>query len=199
MTRQSAREDGFTLVEMMVVTALVGILTGVAVVQVTATRNMVKGDSAMRTVLANMNQAQMMAIQQRRYVRVQFDTTVHRISIVREETTGTTTTLGTAMFESGAQLTLTSGLPDTPDAFGNTAATSFYNPVNGTFASLVNTTQVVKFAPDGTLVDWNGNLTNGTVFTAIPNQGPSARAVTVLGSTGRIRGYRWDGAHWVKV
>jgi hypothetical protein len=34
---------------------------------------------------------------------------------------------------------------------------------------------------------------------AIPNIGESARAVTVLGSTGRVRGYRWNGTNWKVV
>ena len=132
-------------------------------------------------------------------MRITFDTVNNQVTITREDTPTTTTTLSTMMFEGNAQITLTAGLPDTPDAFGNSAATSFYNPTNGTFGSLTNTTTVAKFAPDGTLVDWNGVLTNGTIFTAVPALGPSARAVTILGSTGRVRGYRWDGKQWVRV
>jgi hypothetical protein len=82
---------------------------------------------------------------------------------------------------------LTAGLPDTPDAFGNTGPIAF------------GTATVIKFAPDGTLVDQSGQGLNGSVFMAIPNiQGTnlSARAITVLGSTGRVRGYRWDGSKW---
>jgi hypothetical protein len=44
-----------------------------------------------------------------------------------------------------------------------------------------------------------GGLTNGTVYLAMPSSLLSARAVTVLGSTGRVRGYKWDGRRWVLV
>jgi len=37
------------------------------------------------------------------------------------------------------------------------------------------------------------------VFVTLPNVVLSARAVTVLGSTGRVRGYRWDGSGWKVV
>jgi hypothetical protein len=37
------------------------------------------------------------------------------------------------------------------------------------------------------------------VFLAIPNAGFSSRAVTVLGATGRVRGYRWIGNQWTVV
>jgi len=195
---RAAREEGFTLIEMMMVVAILGILTGIAVVQLTTTRNMFKGDAAMRVVLSEMNQAREMAITQRRYMRIVFDTTANTVSIVREDTTATTTSLGTWMFEGGAKIQLTAGTGDTPDAFGNSSATAFTSSL-GTFNSLTGQTTVAKFAPDGTLVDWNGNVTNGTIFTGIPNMGPSARAVTILGSTGRVRGYRWDGMHWQLV
>jgi prepilin-type N-terminal cleavage/methylation domain-containing protein len=53
------------------------------------------------------------------------------------------------------------------------------------------------FNSDGTLIDQNGNPLNGTVFMAIPSVARSFRAVTVMGGTGRIRGYKWDGLRWV--
>lgn len=198
LKRQAAREEGFTLLEIMMVVAIMGILTTMAVVQLQTTRNMLKGDSAMRLVKAQMITARETAITQRRFIRIVFDTTANTITLVREDTTTTTTSLGTVMFEGGAKIQLTAGTGDTPVAYGNTSATSFTSS-SGTFNSLTGQTTVAKFAPDGTLVDWNGNLTNGTVFTAIPNMGPSARAVTILGATGSVTAYRWDGMHWQQV
>jgi hypothetical protein len=78
-------------------------------------------------------------------------------------------------------------VPDTPDAFGNANAVAF---------GVANT---VMFGTDGTLIDGNGNPLNGTVFLIIISQPESARAVTVLGATGRIRGYRWWGGVWTRV
>jgi type II secretory pathway pseudopilin PulG len=183
----------------MMVVGIMGVLSGIAVAQLTTTRSNLRGDAAMRVVLATLNSAKQMAITQRRYMRVTFDASLTQISIVREDTTTTTTTISTVIFEGNAKFQLLAGLPDTPDAFGNPAPTAFTNSVNGTFASASGSSNVVKFAPDGTLVDWNGNATNGTVFTAIPNANPSARAVTVMGSTGRVRGFKWDGRQWVRV
>ncbi len=200
--RLARDEHGYTLIEIMVVVGIMAVMGGMAVAQLQTTRNNLRGDAAMRVVLSTMNSAREMAITQRRYIRVTFDTNGQTISVVREDTT-TTTTLSVAMFEGGAVFQQVSGLGDTPDGFAATCAvtqpTCFYNPTNGTFASASGATSVVKFAPDGTLVDWNGILTNGTVFTAIPNLAPVARAVTVLGSTGRVRAYKWDGLHWIKV
>lgn len=204
MTRLIPRlhdERGYNLIEMMFVLGIMAILAGMSLVQIGTTREAMRGDAAMRVVLSQMNQARELAITQRRYMRVTFTVSagsLNTINIVREDTTTTTTAISSVPFEGGAQFVLVSGLPDTPDAFGKTAATSFTSS-SGTFTSVAGSTSVAKFSPDGTLVDWNGRTANGTVFVALPNTAMSARAVTVLGSTGRVRGYRWDGQAWKVV
>jgi hypothetical protein len=86
---------------------------------------------------------------------------------------------------------LTAGVPDSPDNFGNAAAISF-----GAAAQY-------RFTTDGTLVDQAGNLISGSIFLNWPGQGlgqeRAARVITVLGATGRIRGYKWDGKQWKRV
>jgi prepilin-type N-terminal cleavage/methylation domain-containing protein len=196
--RRRHSERGYSLVEMMLVVGVIGVVTALAVVQMGPARDNARGDAAMRVVTAQLNQAREQAIGQRRYIRVTFDTTKNQVSMVREDTTATTTTLSIVGFEGGATFTLVSGLPDTPDAFGKATSTAFTSS-NGAFASLSGSTSVVKFSPDGTLVDWNGRVANGTVFMALSNIKTSARAVTVLGSTGRVRAYRWDGSAWKVV
>jgi prepilin-type N-terminal cleavage/methylation domain-containing protein len=191
MTKRDYRSAaGFSLVEMMIVVGLAAVLTGMAVSQAGISRPGMKGDGGMRVILGQMNQARQMAIQQRRYVRVVF-TTPNLMQIVREDTTTTATVctatctiLSSPILEGNVQFALT-GLRDTPDAFGNSSAIAF-----------AGSPPVVKFAPNGTLVNQDGALINGTVFLAIPSTTLSSRAVTVMGSTGRIRGYRWDGKNW---
>jgi hypothetical protein len=61
------------------------------------------------------------------------------------------------------------------------------------------------FNTDGTLIDTNGSPVNGSIFLSIFNQTGSTRAVTVLGATGRVRGYKWVSGpnnvngSWVRV
>jgi type II secretory pathway pseudopilin PulG len=191
MTKRDYRSTaGFSLVEMMLVVGLAGVLTGMAVVQIGNSRPGMKGDGAMRVILGQMNQARQIAIQQRRYVRVIFTTPPNTIQVIREDTTtpgacaATCTVLSVVFLEGNVQFGPVAGVIDTPDAFAAFAS--------GTAASVTN----VKFAPNGTLVNQDGVLANGTVFLAIPSTALSSRAVTVMGSTGRIRGYKWDGRNW---
>jgi prepilin-type N-terminal cleavage/methylation domain-containing protein len=179
---------GYSAVEMMMAMGIFGVLSAMAVVQIGQARPGLKGDGAMRVAMAQMTSARELAITQRRFMRLNFDTANSRVQIIREEVPGPAlTVLASVPFEGGIVFTLVAGQPDTPDAFGRAAAVDF------------GTATEVKFAPDGTLVNQAGANLNGSIFLAMPGMKLSSRAVTVLGSTGRIRGYKWDGAHWVLV
>lgn len=184
VSRLARSDSGISLIEMVFVVGLIGILSSMAVIEMSRTRPALRGDGAMRVILAQMRTARELAISERRYMRVVF-TGTNQMDVVREEVPGpATTVLGSRLLEGGMQFAIVSGVPDTPDSFGATAAVSF------------GTVTDIKFSPDGTLVNQSGQSINGSVFLAIPTVTESVRAVTVLGSTGRIRGYRWDGRSW---
>ncbi len=178
---------GMSLVELVIVLGIMGVIAGMAGLSIIEAKPTLQADGAMRGVLSQMRTARELAITERRCMRVTFIGTA-AIRIVREEVPGpSTTTLSTVGFESGAAFSRATGVPDTPDAFGAASAVDF------------GSVTTVKFTPDGTLVDQDGNVVNGTVFVALHGSARSARAITVLGSTGRIRGYRWDGRAWKLV
>jgi hypothetical protein len=161
-----------------------------AAFQIGLARPAYKGDGAMRTVMAQLNTARELALTQRRFMRVEF-TVGNEIRIVREEVPNGTTTVSTVPLEGGMLFGLTPGVPDTPDSFGNAGAISF------------GAATQYRFTTEGTMVDQGGNPISGSVFLNWPGVGQgqerAARAVTILGSTGRIRGYRWDGRQWKRV
>jgi hypothetical protein len=81
-------------------------------------------------------------------------------------------------------------MPDTPDGFGNGGAIYFEGITNGPATGM-------WFQSDGELVDAATLLPiNGTVFLGVSGQATAARAVTVLGTTGRVRAYRSTGVAW---
>jgi len=189
-----AGQAGYSLTEMMMVVGIMGVVIGIAVVQIGSSRAGLKGDGAMRVVLSQLNQARELAITQRRNMRVEFNNGT-TVVIKREEVPWpplalgpTLTTLTSVPFEGGLQFLRIAALGDTPDAFGYLTELAFP----------AGTTQM-RFAPDGTFINQDGATFNGTVFTALPNQNLSARAVSVFGSTGRVRGFRWDGKGWKPV
>jgi prepilin-type N-terminal cleavage/methylation domain-containing protein len=204
--RRFSGQAGFTLVETMVVTALAGIVTGIAVVQIGSSRQGLVGDGAMRVVISQMNQAKEQAITQRRNMRLTFNNN-NSVQILREEVpaaAGGPTTISSVPFEGGLTLTRPASVP-TLAAVGNVPTLSEVTAAASTSLSTSpavafgSATTEMKFAPDGTLIDQDGVALNGTVFVALGNQALSTRAVAVFGSTGRIRAYRWDGKNWKPV
>jgi hypothetical protein len=77
-------------------------------------------------------------------------------------------------------------VPDTPDAFGA-----------ATYASFTGT-EPVMFTSDGSLLDSNGDITNGSIFVGFAGQKETARAVTIFGVTGLTRAWKWRGTKWME-
>ena len=190
-------ERGFTLLEMMVVVSIMAIVGSMATASLVSTRKGLQGDGAMRLVMTQFNIARETAITQRRNIELQF-VGGNWIRTIRHEAPGITTTLLTSVaLESNATFSQVTGagVGDTLDGFGTGTG-------QGVVFGLATS---IQFTTDGTLIDGNGNPLNGTIFLSIANQPESARAVTVLGSTGRVRGYKWTPASgtfpgaWVRV
>jgi hypothetical protein len=188
----------------MIVTAIMGLITGIAVLTISTSRQGLIGDGAMRVVLAQLNQAKELAITQRRNMRITF-TGNNSVQIVREEVPGPTlTTISSVPFEGGLQFLRPAGVPDLTNA-GNVPTlnelAAVASPLLSTSTAVAfgNATSQMRFSPDGTLVDQDGTALNGTVFVGLANQTLSTRAVAMFGSTGRIRAYRWDGRNWKPV
>ena len=186
--RAGQSQHGYTAVELMLVVGIMGVVMSIAMFQIGAARPAFKGDAAMRTMIAQLNTARELSISQRRQMQVNF-IAPSTVQIVRQEVpAGTTTTLSTVPIEGGLSFGLIAGIGDTPDLFGISGGT--------TGIAFGAATQIL-FSSDGTVIDQSGNPLNGTVFMAIPATARSFRAVTVFGGTGRIRGFKWDGLHWV--
>lgn len=181
-------EEGFTLIEVMGTVMLIGILTSMAVFQFGAARPGMVADGAMRTVMSQLNTAREIAVAQRRLVRVQFDTANNLLTVTRINEPAGETILAQVPFEGGVKYGGSDQVSaDTPDKFGRSGAVDF------------GAAQVIQFNTEGMLVDGFGSPINGTVFLTIPNMPQSIRSVTVLGSVGRVRGYRWYGGTWSRA
>jgi prepilin-type N-terminal cleavage/methylation domain-containing protein len=189
-------QAGMSLIELVVVVGIVGVITSMAVVQIANSQAALKGDGGMRVVLSHVNMAREIAISQRRYVQLKF-IAPNLLQIIREDTTLATTTLYSVVLEGGVTFTIPTMLPltATPDAPPSGTDVTDPSGINFPIAAGGN----VKFSPDGTLVNQDGVTINGTICMQIPMKVLSVRAVTVLGSTGRVRGFRWNGKLWTRV
>ena len=183
-------QRGFTLLELLIVVAIMGTLAAMAVL---VTPNFIrhqKAEAGISQALEVIRNAREIAISQRRNVQIRF-TGTNVIEIVREDISPVgTTPLRSVKLENGMRFLRVPGVPDTPDL------ASPPDPRQpGAIAFGPSATRA--FTSEGTLIDANGDVLNGTVFLAIPDQPNSARAISIFGTTALLRTWRWNGARWV--
>lgn len=187
LTAQARRAQGFSLLEALAAIAIIGILAGISFVAFTNVLPTIRADGAMGLLVAQLRQARQASVDQRRNILVTFQGN-GEIVTVRQNLDLTATPVSDYILPYGMVYMLFSGIPDTPDNFGRSAAVSFN--CGGTLPC------TITFQSDGSVLDRTGQYINGTVFIGRAGQRLTARAVTILGATGRIRGYRYNGSAW---
>lgn len=184
---RSNAQAGFTVIETVVVAAIVVVLASVAVIGTTSSLAGYKSDSAMNQMISQLRGARMRAISRRHEVQVQFVGN-NQVVLTDIVVKGAAPNPVVVTFEGGAQFALVPGLPDSPMGFGNTSPIYFEGQVGGP--------PTMKFTTTGAFIDGNNNFVDGTIFVALGTKASTARAVTVLGATGRVRAYHYDGTQW---
>jgi Tfp pilus assembly protein FimT len=186
MTRDSNNSKGFTLVEMLMILGILGVVFAMAVGMSPTLINSARSDSAAISALNAVELARNRAVGERRDFQVIF-TAPNSIQVVRIEVPGpATTTVLNTFLDNGQQFYLFTGMPDTPDHFGNASSIAF------------GVTPTIEFTSDGSLLDSNGDPVNGTIFFGDPVRATSARALTIFGTTGLIKVWKWDGTQWTQ-
>jgi len=190
--------NGFSMVEVLVVVAILMIVSAITVVALQPTLQNFRASDAEGQVKSTLRQAREYAVSQRRTVAVSFATDafgnpemkLNLYTVAAGVQVLNNVPFQTVPLEPTVQFALFPALPDTPDKFGNASALCF----NGA-AYAAGT--VIEFQSDGTFTNGAGTPINGSIFMGIPNYPTTARAVTILGATGRIKGWTGaDGASW---
>lgn len=189
--RQASNQSqkGFTLLEILTALAVISVVMGMAMLNYGSILPNFKANSAMDQMLYQLRSARERAIAHRREVQVQFVGT-NQLTITEIWLTGTAPPASTVSFEGGAQYVVFAGVPDLPPPY------KFGNSQPIFFEGLSGGPPVMKFTTNGSFIDGGNTLVNGTVFLGIPGRPLTARAISVLGATGRVREYHYDGSAW---
>lgn len=182
--RRQSDQAGYSLPELMITLGVSTMLATMALVGVEHAVTDARANGAVQSVKALLAEAHDSAIANRRNVEVRFVGT-NEIQLHRIGTDGTLTQFAGVVLENRNEFRRFSGMPDTPDGFGTSAAVYFNNAAAPYF-----------FTTEGTFVDAAGLPLSGTVSIGIADQPESAGAVTIFGGTGRINAYRWTGQDW---
>jgi prepilin-type N-terminal cleavage/methylation domain-containing protein len=209
MKQRTKSESGFSLIEMLTVVLVVSVLAVVATMLTDGTQRGYKANAARDLVVTQLRMARELATSKRRNVRVNF-TPPNQIQVTVQYLPGEVAGAPIASvylnnadhgLTNGAQFYLFPTLPDTPMTFGNTQAINLAQPSGAgvwgvmftTSGALVGTSSLANMNLIG-----NSNPVNATIFIGIPPKTSTARAVTVLGGTGRVRSYSWTGTQWAE-
>lgn len=194
---RSGNQRGFSLLEMLAAIAISLTLAGITVMAFVPVFKTQSTTTAYNEVVTTMRRARDQAAGDMRTYVVTF--TAPGTITVQESISASGTcqipptgnVLVTTVLPTQVQFTVVAGVPTsntaapmTPDQFGTAAFAIDFD--QGYTPGSAN----ICFNPDGTATDALGNINNGVVYLAQPGNLYSSRAVTLWGSTGRIRGWR---------
>ena len=176
------RADGYGLPEVLIVLAMTTMLASMTVLSISAALPRFRADSALITLAGQISLARELAVSSRRNVELRF-IAPGTVQLWRWNG-GAAALISAVVLENNMRYLLFTGIPDTPDAYGRTAAVDFATATR------------LQYLADGTFVDQNLVPLNGTVFAGIVGRPETARSITVLGSTGRVTSFKWTGTIW---
>src|ERR1700730_18686757 len=193
----SRRMRGFSLVELMVVIAIVLVVSAFSIMAIQPSLRQNDVTSAYNQTLMALRQARDTSVAQRQIYFVTLSNAVvpNTITITQGSTGNVTATYSlpaTVAFVAVGGIPVSQGaFPITPDGFGvGGTAIDFDQGIVG------GVKNVIYFYPDGSAQDAVGNINNGVVYVAMPAFVNTSPAITLSGTTGRLRGWRinWNGA-----
>jgi hypothetical protein len=160
---------------------------GIAVMNIAGALRGAHVETAYQNTLDQLRFARQVAIDKRTVCRVDF-AAPGTISVTQAFADGTPVTTETITLPPDVQYTIVTGMPTppaaTPDNLGNGNVAIDFDRVAGGSGT------TIFFQPDGSALDAAGRPNDGVIYVARPNELNSARAITLLGTTGRIRGWR---------
>lgn len=193
--------NGFSLLEMLIVVALIGCLSAIAIPQMISQRRLTRSVGLTREIASQLRLTRQMAMSQRQSFTFQYDNSTKHISVIDHNSN-----LGLDLFADLAYPnTLNSrvvsvtqlaagGLDSEEITYGIPAGAPSAALGDGILMTALTNNQInVTFQPNGSVINLTGNPISVGMF--IYNnkaaQG-TASAISVLGASGRIKIWRYD-------
>jgi prepilin-type N-terminal cleavage/methylation domain-containing protein len=198
-TMKSSGNRGFTLLEMLVTVAIGLIMAGVTFIALMPMFKENHVNAAYDTTLSVIRNYRTLSITQSKRYILTF-TPPGTITVqywgVGVPVSPAPVTVATFALPPDIQFAVQAGFPaPAPDNFGTGGTAIDFDQGMG-----LGSQNYIMFMPDGSSQDTLGNYDSGVVYLTRPGELYSSRAVSVFGTTGRVRGWRLiqAGNTWVQ-
>jgi prepilin-type N-terminal cleavage/methylation domain-containing protein len=194
-------EGGFSLIELLTVVGIIGIMGAIAVPQLIQSRRLFRAAGLSRELVSQLRFARQEAMSQRQAMTFQYDTTTKQVTVIDHQTSSKTilsdpTYPNTAGRIIVRTLSLTGGgIPAAEIAYGIPTSPALPTTALGdtsSYTAPVNGKVCVTFFPDGSATNNSNDSKMALYFYNPKNPSQTALAVSVLGSGGRIKVWRYS-------
>ena len=173
---------GFTLIELMITVMFLLIVSSVSIPSITSVLRARDVDMAVRTVVWEMGRARQLSVDRRRDIRVTLATPRNITTAQRADSDWTQ--VSQVELPGDMEFRIGSGVSDGPSDYG------ILDPIN------LCGQDFVYFLPDGSAIDSTGQICSGVVYLARADEMETSRAVTLFGSTGKMKRWRYVEGLW---
>jgi len=203
LVRKQALSDsrGYSLIEALIVVAMIGVLTAMAVPQMVAMRRATRAAGLTREIMSQMRKARQLAMSQRQAVTFQYNNVSKTIDIIDHNNNLGRALLSDASYPNTAGSLVVNSTPLATGGLISTEITYGIPPGLPTVAlrdgvsmtALFNNRLNITFQPDGSVVDAAGNPDGRALF-VYNSTSPrlTAAAISVVGASGRVKIWRYD-------
>lgn len=182
-------DRGFSLIELLLVVFAGTVLLGTAVIMTKSGVSSFRASGAMDTVKGQLHVAREQAISRQRTIRLALMTTTQLdLYEVQPNPANPEVKIGSIVMPGNMKFQkLATGSAQPSDAWCQT----------GPNATL-NTITTLRFNSEGSLTDDTGALVSGCLYLGETGVVTSARTISIFGSTGAMRTFKYDGTNWVR-
>jgi prepilin-type N-terminal cleavage/methylation domain-containing protein len=203
-------EKGFSVIELVIVVAMLGILTAIAVPQMIAQRRLIRSQALAREVVSQMRFARQRAMSERRAFTFQYNDTTKEIKIIGpipvgplalNTATGYPNNPGSAVVATSSlaqgglvPTEITYGIPGTADLPPSAPTIPTGALGDGVYMTTLGSSKLnITFQADGSVINTSGAPdTRAMFFFNSKAAQQTATAISVIGASGRVKVWRYN-------